>query len=266
MIVALLLLVLVAAQAPILPQMGTVAGSLRLESGLPATGIRVGVRSADPVDDDVLYGLSVTDSSGNFVLENVPPGRYHIVAGSVGRPTYYPGTAEPSEASVILVGPGSALSAIDFTVMEKSITVDNSRGMIRRQSVVTLPITVQVEDAEALPAEFEKAILQFITAAGRVAETVALQQKPGLAVALLPGGYRVVSGNLPPGYVVKSAIFRAKDLTKETYGFSESTMAVGLRVVSFSGAGNLQDAVDRAAQQVATDSNTIVVTIGLAQP
>jgi hypothetical protein len=42
----------------------------------------------------VLASLTLTDGSGAYRLENVPPGRYRIAAGLLDAPTFYPGVAD----------------------------------------------------------------------------------------------------------------------------------------------------------------------------
>ena len=80
-------------------QGGTVAGVLRNASGVPAAGVRVSAMAQPDSAQELssaaaLVSIAETDEAGRYRLENVPPGRYYIVAGRVDFPTYYPGAQE----------------------------------------------------------------------------------------------------------------------------------------------------------------------------
>ena len=76
-------------QNPI-PQVGggTVSGTVRLPDGKPAVGVRVAAMvppapGLNPGTASELAALGKTDDSGRYRLEDVPAGRYYIVAGRV---------------------------------------------------------------------------------------------------------------------------------------------------------------------------------------
>lgn len=117
----LLLLSLLLPQAPAPPQAdrGTIAGEIRRPDGTPAARVRVGalavpVRSPDTNGIRVLTRFTETDESGRYRLENVPAGRYHIVAGTIAYPMYYPGTFSLADAGEITVASGTNVAGLNF--------------------------------------------------------------------------------------------------------------------------------------------------------
>jgi hypothetical protein len=108
---------------------GTVTGQLRALDGSPAIAVRVAAMpvptsNAKP-EDGVQYfqypppeSSTLTDNQGRYRLTNLPPGRYYIMAGAFGEPTYYPGTANMETATPIMLSPGSTASAsLDFKLL-----------------------------------------------------------------------------------------------------------------------------------------------------
>ena len=103
---------------------GVITGVLRDVNNSPVANVRValtevsnGANGAAP--GSVLVSISQTNASGAYRLENVPPGRYLIVAGTVDRPTYFPGTMDPTNARVISVLQ-DVMGGLDFVVAEDS--------------------------------------------------------------------------------------------------------------------------------------------------
>jgi protocatechuate 3,4-dioxygenase beta subunit len=71
---------------------GTISGQILSREGQPAAGIRVSAMAVPEPGIQVtsataLAGISMTDSAGRYRLENIPPGRYYVVAGLVDFPT-----------------------------------------------------------------------------------------------------------------------------------------------------------------------------------
>jgi TonB family protein len=121
---ALLAPSLVALQLPT----GTITGQVLLREGPPASGVRVAAMAVpDPGvqgSTTSLVGLAMSDSSGRYRLENIPPGRYYVVAGLVDLPTYYPGVTSATGATALNVLSGTPISGIDFTmVIPTGVTV-----------------------------------------------------------------------------------------------------------------------------------------------
>src|SRR5262245_1897638 len=109
------LLLLLLQGIPALPnQTGTVSGVLRAADGKPAAGVRVSAMARPDNPQDALgassmAGISETDEAGRFQLENIPPGRYYIVAGRLDLPTYFPGTLDMAAATIVRITPGANL-------------------------------------------------------------------------------------------------------------------------------------------------------------
>jgi hypothetical protein len=68
------------------------------------------------ITPDALVGITTTDNAGRYRIENVEPGRYGLIAGAVGAPTYYPGTDQANEARVLSLASGTATTGMDFTL------------------------------------------------------------------------------------------------------------------------------------------------------
>jgi hypothetical protein len=110
--------------SPAVPQQagtGAVTGQIRLISRAAAMGVRVSVMTVtDSVESNevtVLDRITQTDRQGRYRLENVPPGRYFIVAGDLSAPTYYPGTSLLKDARIVTIAAGSIVDAIDFQIL-----------------------------------------------------------------------------------------------------------------------------------------------------
>src|SRR6185503_18398081 len=106
---------------------GTVMGTVRLPNGAPAVGVRVAAMVPPPSLElttpgslSELTAIGKTDESGRYRLEDVPPGRYYIVAGRVDAPTYYPGVASMAGATALAVTAGTAFPEINFVISEAS--------------------------------------------------------------------------------------------------------------------------------------------------
>lgn len=107
------------------PRPGTVTGQLRTLDGAPAISVRV---AAMPVptsngkpEDGVQYftypppeASTLTDNQGKYRLTNLPPGRYYILAGAFGVPTYYPGKDTMETATAVTLGPRTNSVNLDF--------------------------------------------------------------------------------------------------------------------------------------------------------
>ena len=183
---------------------GVIEGQVRNENGTPASGVRVAAltqddQATDPSAAAALVSLAETDINGRFALENVPPGRYRILAGLLEAPTYFPGTTERAEGRIIQITSGERVQGIDFT-LKTALRIETSSW--------TIPVEVRVENASRFP-----------VFANGVFPTLTLQPLPGgpiTAVSLLssdiappgaPGQYRVGVQGLPSGYTVKSMTF-----------------------------------------------------------
>ncbi|HET9132062.1 MAG TPA: carboxypeptidase-like regulatory domain-containing protein, partial [Terriglobia bacterium] len=101
---------------------GSVSGQLSSKNGQSVSGIRISAMAVpEPgvplASASTLLSFVMTDSAGRYRLENVPVGRYYIVAGLVDQPTYYPGVSSQTGATVVSVTAGSQLTGINFDMV-----------------------------------------------------------------------------------------------------------------------------------------------------
>jgi TonB family protein len=152
--------VAVALQAQVVP--GVVTGQLLPRDGQPVAGVRI---SAMAVPDSnvavsaasTLMSLTVTDSAGRYRLENVPPGRYYIIAGLVETPTYYPGVPTTSSATAVAVTAGATVPNINFP-MVIPLGVSVSGRVIRPANPGVLTIVPRVALLGSAPPVIETAL------------------------------------------------------------------------------------------------------------
>jgi hypothetical protein len=111
-------------------QTGSVTGVIRTATGGPAVGIRVTAMRTDAMDDALraMVSLTQTDSTGRYLLENVPAGRYYIAAGRVDLPTFYPGTLDMTRGTTVSISSAAPLTDIDFIIQDTSAAVPPGRG------------------------------------------------------------------------------------------------------------------------------------------
>jgi hypothetical protein len=64
----------------------------------------------------VLERIVETDTSGQYSLSGISPGRYYIVAGAIQALTYYPVSDTEQAARILNIEAGSTLSAVDFVI------------------------------------------------------------------------------------------------------------------------------------------------------
>ena len=103
------------------PQNATISGKLTLIDGRDAAGIRVTAMVVDELSPGnaipALVGLTQADATGQYRLDNVPPGRYFIMAGLTDSPSFYPGVRSISGARVVTVTSAATVRGIDFSVV-----------------------------------------------------------------------------------------------------------------------------------------------------
>jgi TonB family protein len=96
----------------------TISGRILGADGSPA--YEVVVSALSPVGSAIVR--TVSDKLGQYRLEGIPPGSYHIQAGLTGV-TYFPGTTALKDAVAITIDTdGTAVLGIDFTVPQLSTT------------------------------------------------------------------------------------------------------------------------------------------------
>jgi len=184
---------------------GIVAGTVRGTDGRPAAKVRVGVMAV-PEAGRVVFGAGTlvsqgeTDASGKFQIEEVPPGRYYIVAGSLQTPTFYPGVAEMKTAKTIQVVAKASVRDLDFQVFAMPPTV---AGV----NVPTVRVTGRIvlkNRPNPMPGE-----ITIQAASGRPVfpgktETIPVGQDGTFKIDLYAGEQYLSVVGLPTGYTVVS--------------------------------------------------------------
>jgi len=254
---ALLLTAIVfATQDPAVVRNGTITGILTTASGAPAVRVRVAATAVprDPADSSAAtVSLGETDEQGRYVLENIPPGRYYIVAGRVDMPTFYPGRLERASGTALALSSGSTISGINFVVEEASLRTPEPSASSR----TSLRLRVQVEDGgELLASDARNTTIQFTTPDGNKGPELPLNST-SFTVPDQGSAYQVRVVNLPDGYVVKSMTFNGADLTSDVMRIPTPLV----RVVTFTGQGDLQEAADRAVQRHNEEARTLSITL-----
>src|SRR5215831_20621128 len=106
--------------APIQSQNATLAGKVTTKDGtsafVPVFALPVS-QSNDTEPSPAVLGYNFPEG---YQLDNLPPGRYYIGAGLIDLPTYYPGTASKTDATVVSVAPGEKVKGINFVMPEAS--------------------------------------------------------------------------------------------------------------------------------------------------
>ena len=213
MTIALYVISLLLAQQPAQAEFGSLSGQLRGPSGEAAAGIRI---AAAPVDAGVpvsqvpveLSNIVQTDGAGRYRLENVRPGRYLIVAGSMASPSYYPAGVTPDDARIVTVTAGQAITNLDFAITSSSVPL--IVGTVRFDD--NTPFTSDAMPLGSLLIRFTRSGSGQNSSAG----LDALKPQPGALVfwGINAGTYAVTVDPLPLGYYVQSMTFGSTDLTR----------------------------------------------------
>jgi hypothetical protein len=283
-VTALLLnLILLVQGLPALPgQSGTVMGNLRTATGAPAVGVRVSAMAkpdnpADLSSASSLTSLAETDETGQFRIENIPPGSYYIVAGRVDMPTYFPGTNDVRGGRLVAVAAGETVFGIDFAIAESSFRlVGNSSN-----SGPAVTVRFKVEDNGKLPVSSGGGFttIRLTRPADGVNTDVQLNQSTTVTQTT-SAGFRVSVENLPADYEVKSMTYGSVDLTKDPLRVgvvggtaSFSTAAVSgppgttvIRIISFGPSTNSTFTLSTMLGASAASPTEIMVTLAKKQP
>jgi len=115
---------------------GMVSGTLRTSDGAPMSEVRVAVIPADGTDaGSILQGIAQTEKDGKYRIENIPPGRYHVMTGRIDVPLYHPGVEDIRLATTIIVKDGDTTQVADMVFARTRVTgrvIDAVTGLGRR--------------------------------------------------------------------------------------------------------------------------------------
>jgi hypothetical protein len=227
---------------PLAPsQGGGVTGMIRTAAGTPAVGVRVMALAQPEALKDLaaassFAGLGETDASGRYRLENIPPGRYYIIAGRVDSPTFYPGTVLAAQGTVVSVSSGATVSSIDFVLSNASVgRAENSFARFAA-SILSLPptpsyisaINLRIEGGGKVPifADGRFPVIRFSRTGGPQVDV----PWTALNVTLAHPDYRASIENVPPGYRMKSAITGPVSNLRLTLTYDPPRPPSGVRV------------------------------------
>ncbi len=95
---------------------GSISGQVKLEHEVALLPV-VGARVAAALDGDSNFvATTLTDSSGNYQIDNLPAGQYKVLACKQDLGClFYPGVRHPDSAGLVAVLDGQVTSGIDFT-------------------------------------------------------------------------------------------------------------------------------------------------------
>src|SRR5688572_11960919 len=214
-------------------QSGSISGVLTDSTGKPAPGVRVSAlaRPDSPLDAQTMSAMASiaeTDPNGAYKLENIPPGRYYVVAGRIDQPTYYPGALEMTAGKDVLITPGAALAGVNFALNNNSA----GRAQTSRESTVTktwtVPVSVTVEGGGKVPASGNGfvPVLRLTRVSDNRTHEVPLTSSSILIPMAASGEYRVTIEHLSTAYWVKSIVSDNVDLTS---GLLRLTASAALR-------------------------------------
>jgi len=216
-----LMLVAMLLQSSVSSQAGTgiVSGLVRTEDGKPAANVRVAAMSAKDTttpDGSALLGITSSDESGNYRIENIPPGPYYIVAGRVDRPTFYPGAEQITAAKTISIASGALLGEINFTVSAASARVESS-DLFGLSAPATSPYLQlsgkMVSESGGVFVALPNSVVMLSRSSSTIPTTIRVRRDGTFSFTLdTTYGPQRVSVNLPAGYSVKSMTLDSTDL------------------------------------------------------
>jgi protocatechuate 3,4-dioxygenase beta subunit len=118
-------------------QSGVITGKILADDGKPIANIRVVAIAAsedptqrNPTRNAEMLSLGRTDADGKYRLENLPAGRYYIVADSLDSPIFYPGVTVAAGAQIVTLEANAVLEKQDFQL--KSPFAFRVRGRVIR--------------------------------------------------------------------------------------------------------------------------------------
>jgi hypothetical protein len=225
MISSLLLAILLVQGTPA-AKGGGVAGTLRGTDGKPAAGVRVGVME-EPRAGRGLSGAGTlvhqvrTDASGRFLLEDVTPGRYYIVAAdNLTAPTFYPGVREIVAAKTIEVRAMATVRDIDFEILPSykpagttvffPVVRVTGRIVLRNNPSAPMPQYISLVAQAALPANTGAG------APGNMPMATPVAPDGSFDLTLFDADQRLADVRLPEGYSLVSVTSGGRNLLTQT--------------------------------------------------
>jgi len=238
-VTGILLSFILALQGIPVQQGGTVSGVLRDSRGMPLAGVRMAaVARGDVIENAAaasMAGITETDEQGRFTLENIPPGRYVIAAGRLDLQTYYPGTQELSDATVLTISREATIADINFvlkdtsfgrasnspgTLFLSSLPLYSAAGLALQPVAAMIPVTVRVENGGKLPvtANGKEVSMTLSSASDRFTYPI---EAPAISIpGPLSGSFSVRVDGLPPTHKVKAITYGTTDITNSTFPLS----------------------------------------------
>jgi len=135
---------------------GVVTGVLRTQEGAPAAGIRVAAipAVAQEATPAPLVAQTQTDASGRYRLEQIPAGRYYLIAGLIEYPTYYPGVTSSMDAKVVDLAQNGVANGLDFSLRRSADIKVSGRVIGRLDLAANREVTLQGLGAPTLSTTF----------------------------------------------------------------------------------------------------------------
>ncbi len=123
-----------------------VTGRVLQLDGRPAADVRIAVQAAadspaEAAASPVLAAITTTDKDGRYSLENVPQGRYYVLAGPLSSPTYYPGVSALDSARLLTIQPTLRVSNLDFRLLRESDSPRSYTNNSNNLKVVRVQVT-----------------------------------------------------------------------------------------------------------------------------
>ena len=206
---------------------GTVSGIVRFADGKPVGGVRVAAMAVPDAEVEIrgaseLVSISQTDASGRYRLEDVPPGRYFIVAGRIDVPTFYPAATDIAAARPVVITAGTAVDQIDVTV-----SAESARPAPRRFDRINFPLGPPqlvrgriVMDDSSKGAKLPASVVLSVRRSGvptipSARITVAADGTFSHSYLVSTGEAEIVISGLPDGYSIKSVTAGTTDLLSQ---------------------------------------------------
>jgi hypothetical protein len=117
---------------------GTVTGQATWTDGAASAGLRISaiaITPPNPPDREWVAGervaaTAVTDSAGRYRIENLPPGRYHIVSGPVYLPRFFSDVTTADSPHLVTVSTGAVVERINFDIVRNPDTLAYVPGRV----------------------------------------------------------------------------------------------------------------------------------------